>query len=81
MRFLLLIIPLCLSPAGWADKRPLDLGELKVEGELRKPSVSFYQLKSLHNTQLKQLSELSFDDFEKQLLQSKASKESDHETH
>ncbi len=54
----------------------IDLGELKVKGDIRRPSVQFYQLKSLHAKQLQELSELSFDEFEKELLKEEVKHES-----
>ena len=49
----------------------IDLGELKVKGDIRRPSIQFFQLKSLHAKQLQELSELSFAEFEKELLNPK----------
>lgn len=70
MKKLILLSLLAVAPgAGALDV--IDLGELKVKGDIRRPSVQFYQLKSLHAKQLQELSELSFEEFEKRLLQEK----------
>lgn len=55
------------SQGSWAGDDIVDLGELKVKGEVRRPSVEFYQLKSLRERQLEELSELTFVEFEKLL--------------
>lgn len=57
----------------------IDLGELKVQGDIRRPAVEFYQLKSLHSTQLKDLSELSFNELERDLLKPVSKTEAAHE--
>jgi hypothetical protein len=59
-----------MASAARADEA-IDLGELKVKGDIRRPSVQFFQLKSLHAKQLQELSELSFEEFENQLLHPK----------
>ncbi len=46
----------------------IELGELKVQGEVRRPSVDIYHLKALSSQQLETLATLSFVEFEKQLL-------------
>lgn len=50
------------------EKSPIDLGELKVKGDVRRPSIEFYHLSSMHSSQLQRLSELSFKQFEDELL-------------
>jgi hypothetical protein len=68
---LLSILPLSVSAAAAAAApEVIDLGELKVKGDIRRPSIHFYQLKSLHAKQLQELSELTFTEFEKELLNS-----------
>ncbi len=63
---MIMIVLLSLMMAH--SKEVMDLGELKIQGDVRKPSVDFYQLKTLHPDQIKELSELSFKEFEKELL-------------
>lgn len=75
MKYLLLIYALG-GPLSFA-KEAIDLGELKVKGDMRRPSVQHYQLKSLHSRQLLEISELTFAEFEKELLKSLAEEDSE----
>ncbi len=57
-----------------ANDSVIDLGELNIKGDVRRPSVAFYQLKSMHESQLLEISEISFMEFEKYLLQQDGAK-------
>ena len=72
-----MMILFLLVNMAFAEDRVIDLGELKVKGDVRRPSTIFYQLKSLHNSQLLELSDLSFTEFESELLQ--PAKDKNHE--
>lgn len=51
-----------------ARSKVVDLGQLEVKGDVRRPSVEFYQLHAMKEDQRKELSEATFRDFEKALL-------------
>lgn len=51
-----------------APTDPIDLGDLTVKGEIRRPTTRFYQLKSMHPSQLEEFSQLSFEELEARLL-------------
>lgn len=46
----------------------IDLGGLEVQGELRQPSVRFYQSERVSQDVVKEASQKHFEDFEKKLL-------------
>ncbi len=77
MRILFALFTILVSAGAFANE-VIDLGELKVKGDIRRPSVQFFQLKSLHAKQLQELSELSFDEFEKELLHPREVKNESH---
>jgi len=69
---LLLMITMTLSSFA-EDSQVIDLGVIKVKGDLRRPTTEFYQLKALKPEQLKEISELSFSQFESKILMKKGS--------
>jgi len=69
--YLMMITMFCSAFAD--DSQVIDLGVIKVQGDLRRPTTEFYQLKGLKPEQLKEISELSFSQFESKILMRKGS--------
>lgn len=67
MKFELLFVILAFSFAVGAQD-VLELGELRIQGDIRRPTVDFYHLKSLSPQQVEELAAYTFEEFEKQLL-------------
>lgn len=54
------------------------IGELKIHGQVRRPSIDLYQLKTLGDDQLKSIAEMQFAEYERSLLESlEANRESE----
>ena len=46
------------------------IGELTIHGQVRRPSIDLYQLKTLGDDQLKSIAEMQFAEYERSLLES-----------
>lgn len=66
---IILILAVLQGPQrGWAGEQVIDLGQLEVRGDVRRPSVNYFFLDRLNDERLGEIAESSFDEFEEKLL-------------
>lgn len=76
-----LLFMISVAPAAESSK-VIDLGDIEVKGELRKPFVQYVDTEKTTQKLLPELSRQKLEEFERKLLQSKdasATKETSHE--